>query len=186
MLYNIGMSIREIVRLGHPALRQTALPVDPARLAEPELQTLIDDMIETMHAAEGVGLAAPQLGVELQLFVYLGNPESEEPVDRVLVNPALVPERGDLIEDWEGCLSIEDLRGLVPRHLAVRVHGLDRHGKAVDERVEGLEARILQHEFDHLNGIVFLDRMRDMRSLAFAPEWAEYLADEEEETAPVG
>lgn len=184
--YNIPMAIRQIVRLGHPSLRQTALPVDPARLAEPELQTLIDDLLETMHEAEGVGLAAPQVGADLQLFVYLAFPKGQEPVEKVLVNPALVPERGDLVEDWEGCLSIADLRGLVPRHLAVRAHGLDRDGKAVDYRAEGLEARILQHEFDHLNGIVFLDRMRDLKSLAFADEWAEYMADEDEEEAPVG
>ena len=186
MPYNRCMAIRPIVRLGHPALRQTAQPVAPAQLAGSELQDLIDDLIETMHAADGVGLAAPQVGVELQLFVYLSCPESEEPVERVLINPALVPERGDLVEDWEGCLSIPDLRGLVPRHLALRAHGLDRHGKVVDERVEGLEARILQHEFDHLNGIVFLDRMRDLRSLAYTDEWADYLADEGEEGAPVG
>lgn len=181
-----NMAIREIVRLGHPTLRHTAAPVDPARLADPELQTLIDDMIDTMHEADGVGLAAPQLGIELQLFVYLSFPAGQDPVEKVLVNPALVPERGDLIEDWEGCLSIPDLRGLVPRHLAVRVHGLDRHGKTVDEKADGLEARILQHEFDHLNGIVFLDRMHNLRSLAFTEEWADYLAGEDEDEAPVG
>lgn len=180
------MAIRPIVRLGHPALRQSAAPVDPARLADPEIQTLIDDMIETMYDSDGVGLAAPQVGEGLQLFVYLSLPENEEPVPRVLVNPALVPERGDMVEDWEGCLSIPDLRGLVPRHHALRAHGIDRHGKVVDERVEGLEARILQHEFDHLNGIVFLDRMRDLRSLAYTEEWADYLADEDEGGAPVG
>ena len=182
------MAIREIVRLGHPALRQTAAPVEPAHVADPELQTLIDDMIETMHDADGVGLAAPQVGVSLQLFVYLSFPHGPDgdAVAKALVNPALAPERGDLVEDWEGCLSIPDLRGLVPRHLAIRVRGLDRHGKPVDEKVEGLEARILQHEFDHLNGIVYLDRMRDMRSLAFTDEWADYLADEDDEEAPVG
>lgn len=182
------MAIREIVRLGHPALRHPAAPVDPARLADSEMQTLIDDMIETMHDADGVGLAAPQLGLELQLFVYLSFPDGPdaEPVEKVLVNPALVPERGDLVEDWEGCLSIPDMRGLVPRHLALRAHGLDRHGKVVDDKIEGLEARILQHEFDHLNGIVFLDRMRDLRSLAYTEEWADFLADEDEDEAPVG
>jgi peptide deformylase len=180
------MAIRPIVRLGHPAIRQTAQPVDPAQLADPELQALIDDMLETMRDADGVGLAAPQVGVPLQLFVYLSSPESQHPVERVLINPTLVPERGDLVEDWEGCLSIPDLRGLVPRHHALRVIGLDRQGKTVDERVAGLEARILQHELDHLNGIVFLDRMRDMRSLAFTDEWADFLAEDGEEAEKAG
>jgi len=181
------MAIRPIVRLGHPTLRQTAQEVDPALLAGSELQTLIDDMIETMHAADGVGLAAPQVGIDLQLFVYLSFPDEDgDPVEGVLVNPDLVPEHGDLVEDWEGCLSIPDLRGLVPRHPALRVRGLDRHGNKVDHRAEGLDARILQHEFDHLNGIVFLDRMRDLRSLAFTEEWSEYLAGEEEDDTTLG
>lgn len=181
------MAIRPIVRLGHPTLRQTAKPVDSVRLADPETQTLIDDMIETMLDADGVGLAAPQVGVDLQLFVYLSFPgDDAEPIAKVLVNPTLVPERGDLVEEWEGCLSIPDLRGLVPRHAAIRAHGVGRDGKTVDERAEGLNARILQHEFDHLNGIVFLDRMRDMRSLAFSDEWADYMADEDEGETPVG
>lgn len=180
------MAIRPIVRLGHPSLRRTAQQVDPAQLADPELQTLIDDMIETMKDADGVGLAAPQVGAELQLFVYLASPDGDDPAARVLINPTLVPERGEMIEDWEGCLSIPDLRGLVPRHPALRVHGLDRHGKPIDERVEGFEARVLQHELDHLNGIVFLDRMHDLRSLAFIDEWADCLAEDDEEDGQVG
>jgi len=173
------MPIRPIVRLGHPALRQPAERVALARLRGVEIQTLIDDLFETMRAADGVGLAAPQLGSGLQLFVYGFDADGEDPgiAPRVVVNPMLEPEPGGLVHDWEGCLSIPDLRGLVPRHPAVRVRALDREGNATQFRVEGLEARIVQHEFDHLNGVVFLDRMRDLHSLAFFDEWREYFAD---------
>lgn len=185
------MPVRPIIRLGHPALRTPAEPVDPERLAAPETQSLIDDMLETMLAEGGVGLAAPQLGIGLQLFVYAAvdpdrpTPE-EEPELAVLVNPAIEPVSGELVYDWEGCLSIPDLRGLVPRHPEVRVHALDRHGQTISERVDGYAARIIQHEYDHLNGIVFLDRMRDLRSLAFSDEWAEYMTTAEEEEPAVG
>lgn len=185
------MPIRPIVRLGHPALRTPAQPVDPDTLKTPEVQGLIDDMIETMDDAGGVGLAAPQLGLEMQLFVYLAiddrdEREDQEPETRVLVNSAIEPESGELLYDWEGCLSIPDLRGLVPRHPAIRVHGLDRHGEAVEYRAESFEARIIQHEYDHLNGVIFLDRMRDLRSLAYGEEWEEYMTTDEEEDPSVG
>ena len=110
----------------------------------------------------------------------------QEPDLKVLVNPAVEPAPGEVIYDWEGCLSIPDLRGLVPRHPQVRVHALDRHGGKIAERAEGYEARIIQHEYDHLNGIVFLDRMRDLRSLAFSDEWEEYMTTDEEEDPAVG
>lgn len=170
------MSQRPIVRLGHPALRQAAEPVEPAALASAEFQQLVDDLFETMRAHDGVGLAAPQVGLGLQLFVYGVEPEGDDPgiAPRVVVNPMLEAEPGPLEHDWEGCLSIPDLRGLVPRHPAVRVRALDRHGAAVQFRVEGFAARIVQHEFDHLNGVVFLDRMRDLHSLAFLDEWREF------------
>ena len=187
------MPVRPIVRLGHPALRTPAEPVDVERLSEPEIQTLIDDMSETMLEAGGVGLAAPQLGIPLQLFVYaVVDPDADDlggeegPELRALVNPALEPIHGELVYDWEGCLSIPDLRGLVPRHPAVRIHGLDRDGRPLDYRAEDLEARIVQHEYDHLNGVVFLDRMRDLRSLAFGAEWEEYMTVGEDEGAQVG
>ncbi len=186
------MSLLSIVRLGHPALRQPAAPVDADRFDDPAFQQLIDDMFETMLDAKGVGLAAPQVGLGQQIFVYtavdpdLPFAEDEEPELFALVNPALQPESGEMVYDWEGCLSISDLRGLVPRHPAVRVQGLDRHGKAVDHRVSGYIARIVQHEFDHLNGIVFLDRMRDLRSLAFADEWEKFMTSEDEDGPPLG
>ena len=185
------MAIRPIVRLGHPALRTPAEAVDRRRLGEPEIQTLIDDMLETMTESGGVGLAAPQLGIGLQLFVYAAvdpdRPAPEAGAKLVaLVNPGLEPVPGELVYDWEGCLSIPDLRGLVPRHPQVRVHGLDRRGQSLDYRAEGYEARIVQHEYDHLNGVVFLDRMRDLQSLAFSAEWEEFMTTGETEGPAVG
>ena len=183
------MATRPIVRLGHPALRTPAVAVEPSEIQGAELQQLIDDMLESMVESGGVGLAAPQLGIEHQLFVYLAVDPDKAPEDaerRVLVNPMIEPVSGELVYDWEGCLSIPDLRGLVPRHPAVRVHGLDRDGARVDFRAEDYEARIVQHEYDHLNGVVFLDRMRDLRSLAFGAEWEEYMVVDAAEEAQVG
>src|SRR5436305_11901698 len=116
------MSARTIVRLGHPALRTPALPVAPGELALPATQELIDDMIETMRAASGVGLAAPQVGVGLQVFVYEAALREDRDAGiplHAVINPMLTPQSGEMVYDWEGCLSIPDLRGLVPRHPAV-------------------------------------------------------------------
>jgi peptide deformylase len=178
----IRPAIRPIVRLGHPALRTPAEPVDPDRLASPEFQGLIDDMVETMRHAGGVGLAATQVGIGLQIFVYevTGDRPVEVPLT-VVINPLITPQAGDLIYEWEGCLSIPELRGLTPRHPAVHLQGLDRDGNPLDRRVEGFEARVIQHEFDHLNGIVYLDRMRDLKSLAYAAEQERYLSSAEDE-----
>jgi len=184
------MALRDIVRLGHPALRTPAEPVPEERIPEGEIQQLIDDMFETMLDAHGVGLAATQLGLGMQLFVYSAiDAEHPDPRDgelHALINPALEPIAGELVYDWEGCLSIPDLRGLVPRHPGVRIHALDRRGEPVDRRVEGYEARIVQHEYDHLNGVTFLDRMRDLRSLAYSAEWQEFMITAEEGGASVG
>jgi peptide deformylase len=175
------MPVRPIVRLGHPALRTLARAVAPETIGTPEVQQLVDDMIETMHEAHGVGLAASQVAVEQQLFVYQA---AEIPL-RVVINPMITPHERELAYDWEGCLSIPDLRGMVPRHPAVRVQGLDREGRPLDYVVRGFEARIVQHEFDHLNGVVFLDRMRDFRTLSYIDEWGHYLAggDDPDDTA---
>lgn len=202
------MSLLPIVRLGHPALRGVALALDPEGLGDAAVQALIDSLIETMRDAHGVGLAAPQVGVPLQIFVYeqaappapaaeqAAVPPDPLPAEaglladvpaaaadappaiplHTVINPMLTPLAGEMVYDWEGCLSIPELRGLVPRHPAVRVRGLDRHGQPLDYVAQGLEARIIQHEFDHLNGIVFLDRMRDLKTLACREEWERYMA----------
>ncbi|MEM6457151.1 MAG: peptide deformylase [Acidobacteriota bacterium] len=184
------MPVRPIVRLGHPALRTAAEALDPQRVHDDDVQALIDDLIDTMHDANGVGLAAPQIGIGLQLFIWRAitartDPEAvpEAPV-RTVINPMLEPLSGALVTDWEGCLSIPDLRGLVPRRPAVRLHGLDRRGEPMALTLEDYEARIVQHEYDHLNGIVFLDRMPDLRSLAFRDEWQAYLTVADDAPGP--
>jgi peptide deformylase len=168
------MPVRPIVRLGHPALRSPAQPLPPARITDSEIQSLIDDMVETMLDARGVGIAAPQLGEEVQIFVYQAAGPPEIPL-HVVINPLITPQVREVVYDWEGCLSIPDLRGLVPRHPTVRVQGMDREGRPLDYAASGFEGRIVQHEYDHLNGVVFLDRMRDLRSLAYFDEWENYL-----------
>lgn len=174
------MSLRPIVRLGHPVLRTGAAPVSVETLRTPDFQALIDDMVETMREAHGVGLAAPQVAVGAQLFVYEVAGDDDDPGVplRVVVNPMLDPQPGELVYDWEGCLSIPELRGLVPRHPGVRVRGLDREGKALDYVTWGFEARIVQHEFDHLNGVVYLDRMRGLESLTFEEEFEHFFLHE--------
>jgi peptide deformylase len=178
------MPVRPIVRLGHPALRDAAGALSPEVLASLETQQLIDDMVDTMHEAKGVGLAAPQVAAELQLFVYESSAH-DIPL-HVVVNPMITPHERELVYDWEGCLSIPDLRGMVPRHPAVRVQGLDRQGQPLDYVCRGFEARIVQHEFDHLNGVIFLDRMRDFKTLGYIDEWGRHMGNEKEDETAVG
>lgn len=176
------MAVRKIVRLGHPALRSRSEAVTPEELASASLQELIDDLLATVVEAEGVGLAAPQVGVNLQIFVYESEPQTEREPGRyeAVINPSVEPESEELEYDWEGCLSIPDLRGLVPRHPEVRLFGLDRHGAPIDRLLAGFTARVVQHEFDHLHGVIYLDRMRDLHSLTYEDEF-EALLDEAEQ-----
>lgn len=177
------MAVLDIVRLGHPLLRTPAMEVPPDEITSDSVQSLIDDMIVTMRDAKGVGLSAPQVEDGRQIFVYevTENPRLPDgPVPlRVILNPMIVAQPGRLVYDWEGCSSVPGLRGLVPRHPAVRVRGLGRDGEPVDFKASSLESRIVQHEYDHLNGVVFLDRMRDLRSLAYSEEFERYMAGEE-------
>ncbi len=164
------MPVRPIVRLGEPVLRAVAQPVDESLFGSRDLLRLVRDLVDTMHEAEGVGLAAPQVGEAARVFVFEAK-GSEPPVPlTVAVNPRLEPVPGDLVEGWEGCLSIPGLRGLVPRHEVVELSALDALGRPFTRRAEGFEARIIQHELDHLDGVVYLDRMRDMTSLGFLEE----------------
>ncbi len=171
--------------MGHPLLRAPARPVEPALIRSPQFQRLIDDMFDTMREYQGVGLAAPQVHESLRLFVcgFAPSPHDEEDErvpdeDRVplmaLVNPEITPVGADLTEDWEGCLSIPDIRGRVPRARQITVRGYDRGGKRIELRVSGFTARVVQHETDHLDGVLFFDRMRSFESLTFLEEFNRY------------
>jgi len=161
------MSVREIVTVGHPVLRERALEVTPEELASPEVQRLIDDMIDTMRAAGGAGLAANQIGETLRIAVVEVQADHprypyKPPVPlTVLVNPVIEPLDAETEQINEGCLSVPDLRGEVERHVRVRVRRLDRDGTEHDEVRLGLTAGTFQHELDHLDGVLFLDRVRD-------------------------
>ena len=125
-------------------------------------------------------MTAPQLGVELQILAIrteLLDEDGSDPGVQIVVNPMLEPEHGELVYDWEGCLSIPDLKGLVPRYPTIRLRGVDHVGDPIDVVAKGEASRVLQHAHDHLSGVVFLDRMRDLRSLAFGEEWREFLSE---------
>lgn len=165
------MTLRKIARLGHPVLLARARPIeDPGA---PEIRRLAADMVETMRDAGGIGLAAPQVHESLRLLVALPIASREDPRETpplVLVNPELEPLDGEREEAFEGCLSIPELRGLVPRARRVGWRARDLDGRPLEGEAEGLLARILQHEVDHLDGVLFPMRMTDLRSLAFESE----------------
>lgn len=165
------MAVLDIVRIGEPVLRAVAEPVDESQLATPGFQRFLDDLVETMRAANGAGLAAPQVGVSKRVFCVEvhDNPRYPYKPDldlRVLVNPELRVLSDETFTSWEGCLSIPDLRGALPRALEVEVSYLDRDGSRVTEEIRGLSAVTFQHEQDHLDGILFVDRVEDTRALA--------------------
>ena len=173
------MSILKVTRLGHPILRQVTEPISVRELESSEWQKFIDDMIETMKEYDGVGLAADQVHTSKQIAVLevADNPRYPEKPKvplTVLVNPKITPLTEDTDDDWEGCLSIPDLRGKVQRYRNIRVQALDRNGKELDFIANDFHARVIQHEWDHLNGKVYLDRMRDFSTLAFLTEFARY------------
>jgi peptide deformylase len=171
------MSILKVARMGHPVLRQRGRALDAAELRSPAVQQLIDDLIETMHEYHGVGLAAPQVHQSLRLFVALLDEEPDaSTAATVVVNPEIVPNTTAKEEGWEGCLSIPDIRGLVPRLTDVTVRALDRHGRAVELRLREFPARVAQHETDHLDGVLFFDRMTSMQSLTFLEEYSRFHA----------
>jgi len=169
------MSILKVARMGHPVLRQTARSVTPSDLKDPMMQRLINDMIDTMHEYHGVGLAAPQIHEDLRLFVALLDDDPDGDSEAVvLVNPEIVPLSENKAEGWEGCLSIPDIRGMVPRYTDILVRALDRTGKKVELTLKGFPARVAQHETDHLDGVLFFDRMTSMQSLTFLEEYSRY------------
>jgi peptide deformylase len=173
------MAILKVARLGHPVLRQPAERVEPADIRSAQVQQLIDDMIETMHEYDGAGLAANQVHVPRQIAVIEvarnpRYPDAPEIPLTVVINPVVTPMTEEMEDGWEGCLSVPDMRGVVPRHTAVRLECLDREGKPVDLVAKDFFARVIQHETDHLNGIVYVDRIRDMRTLSHIAEWQRY------------
>lgn len=173
------MAILKVARLGHPVLRRRAQPVSLDELRSAEVQRLIDDMIETMREYDGAGLAANQVHTLKQIAVIevQSNPRYPDAPTiplTVLVNPEVTPLTEEMEEGWEGCLSVPDLRGMVPRYTAVRLQSLDREGRPQDLVAKDFFARVIQHETDHLNGIVYLDRMRDFSTLSHIAEWQKH------------
>jgi peptide deformylase len=165
--------------MGHPVLRQRGRPLESVELRSPRMQKLIDDMIDTMREYSGVGLAAPQVHESLRLFVaLLADDPDEKTTAVVIVNPEILPNANARQEGWEGCLSIPDIRGLVPRLIDITVRALDRDGRPFELRLRDFPARVVQHETDHLDGVLFLDRMTSMQSLTYLEEYSRYHADD--------
>ena len=167
--------------MGHPVLRQRGRPLEKADFGNPLVQKLIDDMIETMHEYNGVGLAAPQVHASLRLFVALLDEDPDaKTTATVIVNPEIAPNASTREDGWEGCLSIPDIRGLVPRFTDVTVKALDRDGRAMELRLKKFSARVAQHEADHVDGVLFVDRMSSMESLTFLDEYSRFHAKDED------
>jgi peptide deformylase len=182
------MALLKVARLGHPVLRRIAQPLPVAEIRTATVQGFIDDLVETMIEYDGAGLAAPQVHVSQQIVVFQVEanpryPEAEAIPLTVLINPKITPTTKTTEEDWEGCLSLPDLRGKVPRYTRVRVDAHDRSGKRLQYEARGFHARVVQHECDHLIGKVFLDRMTSMDSLAFEREFVRYSLPAEAQSA---
>jgi peptide deformylase len=171
-----SMSILKVARMGHPALRAKARAIERAELKSLLVQRLIDDMLDTMAEYHGVGLAAPQVHVGVRLFVVaLETEDGEGEVEPLaIINPEITVVGSDVVEDWEGCLSIPDIRGRVPRAREIRVRALDRKGDRLDLSAHDFSARVIQHENDHLDGVLFFDRMRSFETLTFLDEYSRY------------
>jgi len=161
--------------MGHPVLRTPARPLERAEIKNTAIQKLIDNMIETMVEYRGVGLAGPQIHEALRLFVAKLDAHDDDDAEPIaVVNPEITIVDSEVVEDWEGCLSIPDIRGRVPRAREIKVRALDRHGERIELRARDFPARIVQHETDHLDGVLFFDRMRSFESLTFLDEYARY------------
>ena len=167
----------EVIRLGHPVLRSIAETVPEEWFDTGRLDELGRNLVRTMLEEDGVGLAAPQVAEGLRLFAYWlpGRDGGAEIEPTVVVNPELKIVDPELVEGWEGCLSIPGLRGLVPRHRRIKVKGRTIAGEGLSFTADGFHARVIQHEFDHLDGVVFLDRMASPASLAYEDEWEQYV-----------
>jgi peptide deformylase len=182
------MAILKVARMGHPVLRTKTRPVTPAEISSPEFQRLIDDMYDTMREYSGIGLAAPQVHEAVRVFVAglratragKFDDDNEMPLIAMInpeitpVGPEAAPGTPEVAEDWEGCLSIPDIRGRVPRWKSIKVRALNREGKRIELVASGLPARVIQHETDHLDGILFFDRMKSLDTLTYLDEYSRY------------
>jgi peptide deformylase len=180
------MSVLKTSKLGHPILRQVARGLSASEIKDPRIQKLIDDMIVTMHEYDGVGLAAPQVHESLQIAVIEAKGNSRYPAAPdipllVLVNPKFVKKSEAVQKGWEGCLSVEGFRGMVPRSKEVEIRYLDRHAKEKRLVADGFLAVVVQHELDHLDGKVFLDRMEDLSTLTHLKEYGRYWTQGDED-----
>jgi peptide deformylase len=167
------MPVREVLRMGHPVLRERAKPVEA--FGTPELHALLEDMKDTMAAKSGAGLAAPQIGVGQRVVIFGVDhnpryPDAEPVPFTVLVNPKIVLLTREIEEDWEGCLSVPGMRGVVPRYTKLRYTGFDIDGNPIERVAEGFHARVVQHECDHLDGILYPQRMSDLSRFGFNEE----------------
>ncbi|HEX7811599.1 MAG TPA: peptide deformylase [Burkholderiales bacterium] len=165
--------IKPVLRMGDPRLIERSAAV--TEFDTPELHALIQDMEDTMQAKNGAGIAAPQIGVQLQVVIFgVGAnpryPDAEQVPYTVLINPVIEPVGDEMEEGWEGCLSVPGMRGIVPRHAKLRYRGFDQYGKPIDRTVSGFHARVVQHETDHLLGILYPMRIRDLRNFGFTEE----------------
>ena len=167
------MAVRDILKMGDPRLLRPAQPVPTDMLDSDALHLLVADLFDTMHAANGAGLAAPQIGVDLQLVIFGSGQKNPRYPDApivpvtVLLNPVITPQENELQEGWEGCLSVPGLRAVVPRHQRIRYQGLDPFGDPIDRTVDGFHARVVQHECDHLLGMLYPMRVRDFTRFGF-------------------
>jgi peptide deformylase len=175
------MSILKVARMGHPVLREPARPLDKSDIKSAAIQKLIDDMIDTMHEYHGVGLAAPQVHEGLRVFVALLDEDPDAKSEAaVIINPEIAPNGSAIEEGWEGCLSIPDIRGMVPRYTDIRLKALDRAGRTIELPLKNFPARIAQHETDHLDGVLFFDRMKSFNTLTFLDEYSRFWAKDED------
>ena len=173
------MSILKVARMGHPVLRSRAQAIPTSEIKSATVQRLIDDMMDTMVEYHGIGLAAPQVHEGLRLFVAVLEPgdgsDNDEPAEPIaIINPEIIVVGTDVVEDWEGCLSIPDIRGRVPRAREIKVRAFDRKGERIELHARNFPARVIQHETDHLDGVLFFDRMKSFESLTFLDEYARY------------
>ena len=174
------MSILKVARMGHPVLRERARPLDGAEITTPRIQRLIDDMFETMQDSQGIGLSGPQVHESIRLFVAGVDDDDGTMAPVVIINPEVSQVGSAVEEDWEGCLSIPDIRGRVSRALDIRVRALDRHGNSISMTANGFPARVIQHETDHLDGVLFFDRMTAFDSLTFLDEYSRFWSKNDE------